>query len=114
MVSYFTPESNGISMGDSHIVTVEPKDNVATAIREVSGDETVTVDVGDDEVTIDLIEDVRFGHKLALEDIESGATIYKYGLSIGTASTDIEAGEWVHVHNVESNYGRGDLAAGEK
>lgn len=98
-------------MGDSHIITVEPEDNVATAIREVSEGETVTVDVGDDEVTIDVLEDVRFGHKIALTDFEEGDTVYKYGLSVGTASTEIDAGEWVHVHNVESNYGRGDLTA---
>ncbi|MFC7113814.1 UxaA family hydrolase [Natronoarchaeum sp. GCM10025703] len=98
-------------MGDSHIVAVEPEDNVATAIREVSEGETVTVDVGDDEVVVDVLEDVRFGHKIALEEISRGETIIKYGLSIGQASEDIDAGEWVHVHNVESNYGRGDLAA---
>ena len=97
-------------MGDSHIVTVEPEDNVATAIRDVSEGETVTVDVGDDEVTVDVREDIPFGHKLALEDIAEGETVYKYGLSIGDASQDIAAGEWVHAHNVESNYGRGDLA----
>lgn len=97
-------------MGDSHIVTVEPEDNVATAIRDVSEGETVTVDVGDDAVTIDVLEDISFGHKLALEDIPEGETVYKYGLSIGDASQDIRAGEWVHAHNVESNYGRGDLA----
>lgn len=97
-------------MGDSHIVTVESEDNVATVIRDVSEGETVTVDVSDDEVTIDVSEDISFGHKLALEDIPEGKTVYKYGLSIGDASQDIQAGEWVHAHNVESNYGRGDLA----
>jgi altronate dehydratase small subunit len=35
----------------------------------------------------------------------------KYGLSIGTASQNIKAGDHVHVHNVESNRGRGDKAA---
>ncbi|WP_265110781.1 UxaA family hydrolase [Halosolutus halophilus] len=97
-------------MGDSHIVAVESDDNVATAIRELNGGETVTVDVGDNEVTVEVAEDVTFGHKIALEDIPEGETVYKYGLSIGYASRDIEAGEWVHAHNVESNYGRGDLA----
>ncbi|MFC4248331.1 UxaA family hydrolase [Natribaculum luteum] len=97
-------------MGDTHIVAVEPDDNVATAIREITSGETVTVDVGDYEVTVEVAEDVQFGHKIALEEIPEGETVYKYGLSIGTASEDVEAGEWVHVHNVESNYGRGDLA----
>jgi altronate dehydratase small subunit len=100
-------------MGDTHIIAVESADNVATAIREVDADETVTVDVGNESLTVEMREDVRFGHKLALERITEGETVRKYGLSIGNASQDIDPGEWVHTHNVESNYGRGDLAAEE-
>ncbi|MFD1685954.1 UxaA family hydrolase [Halobellus litoreus] len=97
-------------MADRYIEVVEPEDNVATALRELEAGETVTVAVGDEERTIDLPEDVRFGHKIAIEDINDGETITKYGKSIGNATEDIPAGTWVHVHNVESNYGRGDLA----
>jgi len=100
-------------MGDSHIIVVEPTDNVATAVRTVDGGETVTIDVGDEQRSIDVQEDIDFGHKIALEDIDQGGTVYKYGLSIGYASRPIAAGEWVHVHNVESNYGRGDQAGGQ-
>ena len=49
-----------------------------------------------------------------LRDVEAGETVTKYGKSIGQASTDISPGEWVHVHNVDSNYGRGDLAGDEQ
>ena len=34
----------------------------------------------------------------------------KYGNPIGTATTDIAAGSHVHIHNVSSGRGRGDLA----
>lgn len=97
-------------MADKYLQVVEPVDNVATALREISAGETVTVDVIDGERTIDVVDDIEFGHKLALEDIPDGGEITKYGKQIGNATTDISAGEWVHVHNVESNYGRGDLA----
>lgn len=97
-------------MGDSHIIVVDPADNVATAVRELAAGEAVTVDVGDSEVPIDVDENIPFGHKIALEAIDGGGTVYKYGLSIGDASRPISPGEWVHVHNVESNYGRGDKA----
>jgi altronate dehydratase small subunit len=100
-------------MADRHIQVVEPVDNVATALRDLEDGETVTVAVGDDEVTVTVGDDVEFGHKIALEDIAAGDTVVKYGKSIGNASEDIAAGDWVHVHNVESNYGRGDLAGGE-
>ncbi|GGJ10363.1 D-galactarate dehydratase [Halobellus salinus] len=92
---------------------VEPEDNVATALREIEAGETLEVAVGDSTVTVEALADVEFGHKIALEEIPAGETIVKYGKSIGNATEDIDAGAWVHVHNVESNYGRGDLAADE-
>jgi altronate dehydratase small subunit len=98
-------------MADRHIQVVEPEDNVATVLRDIEAGETVTIAVGDDEVTVDVPEGVTFGHKIAIEAIPDGETVIKYGKSIGNATEDIAPGEWVHVHNVESNYGRGDLAA---
>lgn len=98
-------------MADRYIEVVEPEDNVATALRDVDADETVTIEVGEDEVTVTVKEDIKFGHKIALANLVTGDTIIKYGKSIGKASEDIAAGDWVHVDNVESDYGRGDLAA---
>src|SRR5580698_11042604 len=40
------------------------------------------------------------GHKIATALIETGAPILKFGQIIGFASKPIEAGEWVHEHNV--------------
>ncbi|PSP95951.1 hypothetical protein BRC91_00100 [Halobacteriales archaeon QS_4_62_28] len=97
-------------MPDRYVEVVEPEDNVATALRELESGETITVAVGDGERTVEIPEDVQFGHKIAIEDIAAGETITKYGKSIGNATEDIPAGTWVHIHNVESNYGRGDLA----
>ena len=44
------------------------------------------------------------GHKLAAQTIEKGEIILKYNCPIGTATYRIAAGEYVHTHNVESNY----------
>lgn len=99
-------------MADNYLQVVEPEDNVATALRDLTAGETVTVAVGDGEVAVEVAEDVEFGHKIAITDILEGETVTKYGKSIGNATADIGPGEWVHVHNVESNYGRGDLAEG--
>ena len=54
---------------------------------------------------------IPYGHKIALADIPTGAEIRKYGLVIGRATAAIPAGHHVHVHNVESLRGRGDVAA---
>jgi len=97
-------------MSDRYLHVVEPDDNVATALRDVEAGETVAVAVGDGRRTVDVREDLRFGHKVAIEAIPEGETVVKYGKSIGNATETVEPGDWVHVHNVESNYGRGDLA----
>lgn len=97
-------------MADRYLEVVEPDDNVATVLRDVETGETVTVAVGDEERTVEVGDDISFGHKLAIEDVAEGEEITKYAKSIGNATEDIEAGSRVHVHNVESNYGRGDLA----
>lgn len=97
-------------MADRYLEVVKSVDNVATALRDVEAGETVTVDTGTEERTIEIIDDVGFGHKIAVTDIADGETITKYGKSIGNATEDIPTGTFVHVHNVESNYGRGDLA----
>ena len=58
---------------------------------------------------VTLLDDVPPNHKFAPVDIRSGEPIIKYGLNIGRASCDIRTGQYVHVHNIESNRGRGDL-----
>lgn len=41
------------------------------------------------------------GHKIALKPIAQGSPVLKYGQSIGVARRAIQAGEHVHVHNLE-------------
>ena len=44
---------------------------------------------------------VPAGHKIAVRRIARGEPILKYATTIGFAAADIEAGTWVHSHNVE-------------
>ena len=44
-----------------------------------------------------------------MKKISKGENLIKYGEAIGQATQDIEEGQHVHVHNVESLRGRGDL-----
>jgi altronate dehydratase len=50
------------------------------------------------------------GHKVALRAIRAGEPVVKYGHPIGAASVDIAPGDHVHIHNVSSGRGRGDLS----
>ena len=38
-----------------------------------------------------------------MKSITKGENIIKYGYPIGHAKSDIEAGTWVHSHNLETN-----------
>ncbi len=55
------------------------------------------------------VEAIPSGHKCARRAIGAGELILKYGQPIGRATAAIPAGAHVHVHNVESLRGRGDL-----
>ena len=44
---------------------------------------------------------VTAGHKIARTKITKGAPILKYGVTIGFAAVDIEAGTLIHSHNLE-------------
>ena len=87
---------------------LNPKDNVATAVRQLESGQSITVKNGANNIHIDLIHEIHFGHKFAIRDIEPGEKIFKYGEVIGQATTKINKGEHVHVHNVEGLRGRGD------
>ncbi len=94
------------------VFVIEKIDNVGTAVTDpVQTGETVGTNGRVTDVTVVARADIPFGHKIALVDIPKGAQVTKYGLSIGSALSDIKAGDHVHVHNVESNRGRGDKAA---
>ena len=86
-------------------------DNVANLIGPgTKGDSVECTTEGEQETkVVTLLDDIPPNHKFAPVDIKAGEPIIKYGLNIGRASCDIQAGQYVHVHNIESNRGRGDL-----
>ncbi|MGB9867483.1 MAG: UxaA family hydrolase [Bacillota bacterium] len=88
---------------------IDPRDNVAVALKQLSAQERVRVEMADGKAKeILLTADIPFGHKFALERIPAGSEVIKYGEVMGKATRDIEPGEHVHTHNVESLRGRGD------
>ncbi len=90
-------------------IAIKTEDNVGTAIRDLSAGMTVKVGTGERSVAVLLVDDIPYGHKMALRVIEKGENVVKYGEIIGRASETIDNGAHVHVHNVESLRGRGDL-----
>ena len=80
------------------LIRINELDNVAVAAGAIPAGTRCAA--GRTEVT--ALEEIPRAHKIALEDLAVGATVTKYGAPIGTAVRDIRAGEWVHVHNLET------------
>jgi hypothetical protein len=87
------------------VIVLHPDDNVGTALEDLSLNELIELP----GLTLLATEDVPFGFKIALRLINQGAPIVKYGEPIGIAKSSVSSGSCVHVHNVESQRGRGDL-----
>jgi altronate dehydratase len=80
------------------VLLLNPRDNVAVAIRALRAGDSVELD----GLEVDIAEDIPFGHKLAMAEIGAGDSVVKYGEVIGRATSAIAAGRHVHVHNVVS------------
>jgi altronate dehydratase small subunit len=91
-------------------IVMDAKDNVATLLTDVDANDVVQVMIGEKTAETKVGEEIQFGHKFAMEAIKKGQNVVKYGEVIGQATQDIGQGQHVHVHNVESLRGRGDLA----
>ena len=80
---------------------IDPADNVAVALRNITANETVSDGFGN----IRVLDDVAAGHKVCLSEIPKGAAVVKYGRPIGTASEPIKAGWSVHTQNLKTGLG---------
>jgi len=88
------------------VLVISARDNVATALEPLEAGRSFVID----GLPLTASQRIPRGHKIALREIRAGEAVMKYGNPIGTAMTDITAGSHVHVHNVSSGRGRGDLA----
>ena len=88
-------------MGEKKAHIHAQEDNVAVALEDLEAGDTIAVRKGGSATSIIVKEPVPFGHKFALEGIEAGADVTKYGGFIGKATKAIAAGEHVHVHNIK-------------
>src|SRR3954447_8028697 len=85
--------------GDSlALLHLDPRDDVAVALRPVAAGETLTVGTR----SITAAEAVPSGHKLALRDMAAGETVHKFGWPIGRLTASVAAGAHVHIHNLRT------------
>ncbi len=81
------------------MIQIHSTDNVAVALRDLAEGEQVEI-AGQ---IITLPQPVARGHKFALQPLESGQNIVKYGLPIGHALTAVVLGEHIHSQNAKTN-----------
>ncbi|MCA1724568.1 MAG: UxaA family hydrolase [Thermomicrobia bacterium] len=104
------PDTTGRIAGETRALIMDPLDNVAVAIRELTAGETLVIVVPDgSERSVTTVEPIPFGHKFSTADIAKGDQVIKYGERIGRATQSIPTGSHTHSHNLTSQRGRGDL-----
>lgn len=83
-------------------LVINRKDNAAVLLE--NGTKGDIVKINDQE--IELLDNIEFGHKVAIGDFQAQDNVYKYGEEIGYALKDIKKGEWIHTHNMGCRRGK--------
>ena len=92
------PRSGPMKAIQDIAVTLQEEDNVAVLKSPLKAGSEVSFD-GTTAISNRLIP---AGHKIALQAIDPGAPLIKYGQTIGFAQTAIARGDHVHTHNVSA------------
>ena len=90
------------------LIQLSDLDNVAVARSRIEAGQTVASTV----TRVLAVDAIDAGHKIALQTIDAGEPVRKYGQIIGLAARAIGAGEHVHVHNVDMVASRAQPGAG--
>ena len=82
-------------------IKIHPDDKVAVALKPLAVKSSISLDGRE----ITLKENIPQGHKFAVQDIDEGEQVIKYGAPIGIAKCGIKEGGWVHTHNMKTGLG---------
>ena len=88
-----------------HVVLHDARDTVGVAVVEgITSGTTLNAWIMDEDKTISInaVQDIPIGHKVALRDMGVGDTVFKYGVDIGKVVAPIKTGEHAHVHNIKT------------
>ena len=89
----------------TEIIIHDQKDNVGVVVIEKITPKqecTCWIMENDSSTSIQSKDEIPLGHKIAMNDLNMGDTILKYGHDIGKVVKPIKKGEHVHVHNVKT------------
>jgi (2R)-sulfolactate sulfo-lyase subunit alpha len=89
----------------THFIVHDKVDSVGVMVVENSqaGQElTGWIMETDETISLKALDAVPLGHKIALNSINPGDTVLKYGHDVGRAVSAIGKGHHVHVHNLKT------------
>jgi len=81
------------------VLKLNPRDTVAVALRPITANEPIEID----GIKLTAKQNIPQGHKIALQSMEKNQDVIKYGYPIGHVLSAVEAGTWLHTHNVSTN-----------
>ena len=90
---------------ETHFIVHDKADTVGVMVVESAqaGQElTGWIMETDETITVKSLDLIPLGHKIALQEMKSGATVLKYGHDVGKTVADIAKGQHVHVHNTKT------------
>jgi altronate hydrolase len=87
---------NSAATEQNAIILLHSEDNVAVARVPLSAGQSIEAQ----SAVLTVVNAIPAGHKVALERIQAGQPVRRYGETIGIASAVIEPGEHVHEHNL--------------
>ena len=86
--------------GNRRLILLHEDDNVFVAVSPIEAGDALPIGGG----TVPAREGITIGHKVARAPLRPGDRVIKYGAPIGTVTAPAEAGDWVHLHNMRSDY----------
>ena len=81
---------------DNNALRDNTSDNIAIATKPIKQGDAIIIE---GEKLFVAVQDIEPRHKIALHEIDTGATIIRYGKPVGQATTNIHEGEEVQESN---------------
>ena len=89
---------------DFDAIILKLNDNVGTSIKSLKNNTKIILKLEEELTSFVIKDDIKLCHKFSLIQIRRGDKIFKYGEVIGVAIDDIDQGNLVHTHNIQSLY----------
>lgn len=87
-------------MTAKELLLLDADDNIAVARQDLKAGTRLEVH----GIPMVLERDTPTGHKICIRPIAPGEKVIKYRTPIGSARVPIMPGDYVHIHNLKSDY----------